>query len=251
MRRRIIRVLCGVAAAGITFLTVGFAGAGAQATAATPSLGQPVYTNGQGGYISNGRWFRFGATTVTVAPRLVPQANGGSMMIILDTSLPYVLGAATIGVDPGGGPGTVWWNAPTTSPDNKGTFALSPQVGDQLAVSIYYDRSSYTTLTAADLTQGVTKTVQVNTGGSIVYNAVELWGAALNNPPPPQADTRMWKVASTRLTTYTGHHGTVTGPWQTSQMIGTTTGTFTGVAVVSPSGLWNGGQNFGVWLRHR
>jgi hypothetical protein len=251
MRRRSTRVLFGVAAAGITFLTAGFAGAGAQATAATPSLGQPVYTNGQGGYISNGRWFRFVATTVTVAPRLVPKADGGSMMIILDTSRPSELGTATIGVDPGGGPGTVWWTAPATSPHNQGTFALNPQVGDQLAVSIYYDRSTYTDLTVADLTQGVTKTVQVNTGGSIVYNAVELWGAAYNNPPPPQADTRMWKVADTRLTTNTGQHGTVTGPWQTSQMIGTTTGTFQGVPVVSPSGLWNGGQNFGVWLRHR
>jgi hypothetical protein len=251
MRRRITRMLYGVATAGITFLTVGLAGAGAQAAAAAPSLGQPVYTNGQAGYSSNGRWFRFVATTVIVAPRLVPQADGGSMMIILDTSRPYELGAATIGVDPGGGPGTVWWKAPATSPDNQGTFALSPQVGDQLAVSIFYDQSTYTTLTVADLTQGVTKTVQLNTGGSLVYNAVELWGAAYNNPPPPQADTRMWKVASTRLTTYNGYHGTITGPWQTRQMIGTTTGTFTGVAVVSPSGLWNGGQNFGVWLRHR
>ena len=33
-------------------------------------------------------------------------------------------------------------------------------------------------------------------------------------------------------------------------MIATTDGTAKGAVVLSPSGLWNGGQNFGVWLRH-
>ena len=34
-------------------------------------------------------------------------------------------------------------------------------------------------------------------------------------------------------------------------MIATTNGTATGAVVMSPSGLWDGDQNFGIWLRHQ
>ena len=40
------------------------------------------------------------------------------------------------------------------------------------------------------------------------------------------------------------------GPWQTSTLIKTSDGTPAGTVVASPSGLSNGGQDFGVWLRH-
>jgi hypothetical protein len=86
--------------------------------------------------------------------------------------------------------------------------------------------------------------------GNVVYNRVGLWSGA-KPPTSPPADTRTWKVAGTHLTTYTGTHGTVTGPWQTSQMIATTDGTANGAVVMSPSGLWNQDRNFGIWLRHR
>jgi len=68
--------------------------------------------------------------------------------------------------------------------------------------------------------------------------------------PPPVADTRLWKVASTRLTIYTGTRGTLTSPWQASQKIQTSTGTSAGTVLRSPPGVSNGGANFGVWLRH-
>ena len=42
---------------------------------------------------------------------------------------------------------------------------------------------------------------------------------------PPAADTQLWQVTGARLTTYTGTRGTVTGPWQTSQLIQAVTGT--------------------------
>jgi Protein of unknown function (DUF664) len=155
---------------------------------------------------------------------------------------------ATILVSAGGGPGTVEWSAP--GQPSVGTFALSPKVGDRLAANIFYDQNGHTILTATDITQGITKTVRITTG-SIVYNAITLFSSANNNPPPPAADTRIWKVADTRQTTYTGTHGTVTGPWQTSPRIATTDGTATGKVVLSPSALWNQGQNFGIWLRHR
>jgi hypothetical protein len=239
MRRHITRALYAAAAAGIAFLTLGFAGAGAPASAAAPSLGPPLYTMSQAGYQCDGRWFRFVSTTVTIPQRTVPKGYGGGMEIMLEHG-PLNNPTVGIGVDPGGGPGTVRWQA--------SAFALSPKVGDQLAVSIYYDRSSHVFFTATDLTQGITKTAQANVG-NVVYNRVGLWSGA-KDESSPATDTRMWKLADTHLTTYTGTHGTVTGPWQTSQMIATTTGTATGAVMMSPSGLWNGDQNFGIWLRH-
>jgi hypothetical protein len=245
MRRHITRTLYAAAAAGITFLTLGFAGAGAPASAAAPSLGPPLYTMVQAGYQCDGRWFRFVSTTVTIPQRTVPKTNGGYLTIALEHA-PVNMPMASINVDPGGGPGTVGWYS--GGQPGGGTFTLSPKVGDQLAVSIYYDRSSHVSFTATDLTQGITKTVQ-STVGNVVYNTAGLWGAA-KGESSPAADTRMWKVADTHLTTYTGTHGTVTGPWQTSKMIATTNGSATGAVMMSPSGLWNGGQNFGIWLRH-
>jgi hypothetical protein len=69
--------------------------------------------------------------------------------------------------------------------------------------------------------------------------------------PSPQAGTRLWQFTNSHVTTYTGVHGTILGPWTTSKLIETPSGTSSGPVVLSPSGLWNSGQNFGAWLRHR
>ena len=44
-------------------------------------------------------------------------------------------------------------------------------------------------------------------------------------------------------------HGTLTGPWTTTEIVDTTTGNSAGAVVINPNVLWNSGQNFGVWLR--
>ena len=248
MRRGITRVLYAAAAAGIALTTTGLAGAGTQATAAIRSLSPPVYTTGQAGYVSSGRWFRFVSTTVTIPPRKVPAERGGSMFMTLQNTAQSPWPLAFILVGPGGGSGSVGWSI---SDETLNTFAMSPKVGDQLRVSIYYDRRGHTEFSAADLTQGITRTARMDTG-DIVYNQVLLYGhttSFLAPVLPPPADVRLWKAASTRVTTYSGVHGTIVGPWTTRKMINTSTGTPAGRVVASPSGSWNGGANFGVWLR--
>jgi hypothetical protein len=245
-RKGFTRALYGAAAAGLACTTAGVVSAAAPATAATQSLRPPVYTTGEAGYTSYWRWFRFVSTTLTVPPRTVPAGYGGGARILLYNSAHGPV--AAIGVRPGGGPGSVMWWAPGQPGD--GTFQMSPQIGDQLKVSIYYDRHGHTYLTASDTTQGATGTARAQTG-DVVYNKVLLSVGYVGTPPQPATDTRAWKFADTHLTTYTGVHGTVVGPWETSKLIGTTTGTSTGTVVTSPSGLWNSGQNFGVWLRHQ
>lgn len=69
MRRHISRAFYAAAAAVITLGTLGFAGAGSPATAASRSLSPPGYSPSWAGYsVGGGRWFRFISTTVTVPP---------------------------------------------------------------------------------------------------------------------------------------------------------------------------------------
>jgi hypothetical protein len=242
--RGIARAVCVAAATGVALTTAGLAGAATPAMAATQSLSPPVYTNWAAGYQAQGRWFRFVSTTLTVAPRKVPnphQGTNGAAVLMLG----YMGGEAELTVNPGGGANSVSW---LHTYGGTGSFGLSPQVGDRLTVSIYYDRHGHTTFTAADITQGVTRTHRL-TVGSKVYTKAWLVAQADPEVTPPAQDTRLWQFTGSRLTTYTGVHGTVLGPWQTSKDIETTTGTSASSVVMSPSTLRNGGQNFGVWLR--
>jgi len=242
MRLRITRVLY-AATAAIALITLGLAGSPGIAAARVLSRSAPTFEDA--GYQSSGRWFRFVSTTVTIPPVIPSTQYVCNMIITLLNSDHPSSPRAVIFVRQGGGPASVGWGTGQTLT----WFAVSPKIGDQLKVSIYYDRRGHTSFTAADLTQKITRTVRVQTGDDI-YNDVSLAGNSGSGAvPPPAADTRLWQVSSTRLTTYTGTRGTVTGPWQTVQLIQTSTGTSAGTVIRSPSGLWNGGANFGIWLR--
>ena len=240
MRRHITRALYTAAAAVITLGTFGFAGAGSPATAASRSLSPPGYSPSWAGYsVGGGRWFRFISTTVTV-----PAATGGGVVIGLSHGLPVGEPFAELEVEPGPG-GTIGAHV---GPGGYGTLPLSPRVGDQLALSIYYDQHGHDYFTASDTTQHITRTIRL-TAGNVVYNHGFFIGVGGWLEYPPQADTQLLKFTGSRVTTYTGDRGTITGPWATWKYIATTTGTAAGTVIASPSELSNGGADFGVWLR--
>ena len=54
------------------------------------------------------------------------------------------------------------------------------------------------------------------------------------------------EFTDTAVTTTTGVHGTVTGPWTTSMVIDTINGQPGGQVAMSPSFLFNNNANFGV-----
>jgi hypothetical protein len=216
------------------------------AAAGSPSA--TVYNIGHAGYVAQGRWFRFVSTTLTVPPRIVPKDNLGAAFIGIHSTCgsqcqgPF----AYIFVLPGGGPGSVQYQGFFTP----GTFRVSPRVGDQLQLSIYYDQHGHDYFTATDLTQHTTQTAQQAAGGiNPVFDHAEVYSAVIGDVQPPAADTLLGKFAGTRLTTYTGVHGSLQGPWQLTKWIKTSGGTAASTVVASPSGLSNGGQDFGVWLR--
>jgi hypothetical protein len=96
-----------------------------------------------------------------------------------------------------------------------------------------------------------TVTVRPRTLPRLIYSAARLWVQTdrVLSVVPPAAGTRLWQFTRSRLTTYSGDHGTITGPWTTSKIITTTTGTASGTVIVSPSGLCNGGRDFTAWFR--
>ena len=243
MRRRIARTLYAATVAVITLTAFTLAGTSTPATAAARALSPPTYDTAHAGYAATGRWFRFVAATVTVLPVGGPTGYA-NMLITLQNTEPVGTIGAVILIRPGGGSSSVEWG----SLQKVTPFGLSPKAGDQLRVSIYFDQRGHTYFTATDLTQGITRTGRAQTG-DVVYTEATLLGNVASNGFPPATDIRLWRVTGARLTTYTGVRGTVTGPWQTSPVIETSTGTATGTVFTSPAALGNGGADFSIWLR--
>ena len=242
MRRHLMRTYCGIAAAAaaVALATLGISTAAAAAT----SLGPPAYNHGWAGYTTGGgRWFRYVSTTVTIPPRTIGGAGVGAAFIALQHARPTGLPEAMMSVSPGGGAGSVTYGDPSG-----GVLAVSPHVGDRLALSIYYDQHGHDYFTATDLTRRTSQTVRVNVG-AVVYDLARLGASPASSTAPPTADIRLWQFTGSHVTTNSGDHGTILGPWTTSKVSMTSTGTAAGTVVASPSPLQDNGQSFGVWLR--
>jgi hypothetical protein len=212
------------------------------------SAGPLIYTTSQAGYVTGGgRLFRFVATTVVVPYLQFQAGNNGSAEVVLGSR---VGPPATLRVAAGGGTGSISyvWSIGTEFHTGH-LYGVAPAPGDLLRLSVYYDRLGHDFFTATDTTQGVTQTARVDVV-PVIYTAAEAAGVIDNaTVAAPKTDTRLWAFSGTRVTTYTGVHGTLLGPWTTYQVIDTTTGTSAGAVVISSPVLWNNGQNFGVWLR--
>src|SRR5215831_15916760 len=144
--------------------------------------------------------------------------------------------AAAIIVMPSGGPGSVLYQGPLFN-----FFNLSPDVGDQLAISIFYDRHGHDYYTATDIAPRAPARRSAPISAAPSTPTAWLRGSPLD---PPPADIRLWHFTGSHITTYTGAHGTILGPWTTSKLIATIDGTASAEVLMSPSSLGNGGQNF-------
>jgi len=198
-----------------------------------------TYTSAFAGYVDSGGPFRFVSTTRTVPVRRV--ADEAALV--------------TLGYNGGATPGRTPTSrycpaaAPTASatrpPPHRDRSRLErsrsrPVPGDQLTVSIDYDQHGHDYFTVTDTTRHTTQTVKVPAVfyGTSGYNATDIT-AMINNSAvtPPPTDIQLWQFASSHVTTYSGHHGTLLGPWATSQYTDTITGTAAGATVMSASVL--------------
>jgi hypothetical protein len=226
-----VAALTGLSLAGPSVVS-----AGASSQAATARIASQ-YNKGSAGYMmTGGGWrFRYLATTVTV-PAAGTRATRASISLWDDAD------ALGVWINAGGGPGsiqTAWsWETQGTA------LAVAPNVGDQVTLSIYYDRMAMRNyVTAVDNTQGTRATNATNSRRSFAWAQVSgggpTWSLASSN-------TRLWAFKDTSLTSYNGTHGAIFGPWGTYRIIGTQGGTSTGTVVLWPTYPWNNGHNFSV-----
>jgi hypothetical protein len=242
MRGHMRRTLLAAAAAGsAAFLMAGLAGPSAAAAAA--HVRDPIYTTSQAGYVTGGGpRFRYIATTVRVAPaqKFLSYAEVvlGGRGVTLYTTLVVRAGGGIVGWTIG---------APPFGMEGGSIPNVAPKVGDLVRLSLYFKAHSGTWFTATDITQGVSGTFHAPASATAhVFTAAEAAGVISNPSRVPPGSTRLWAFRNTRVTTSSGVHGTMLGPWTTTKIVDLTP---SGRIVYSPSPLWHNGQNFGAWLR--
>lgn len=239
----------------------GATGATSAALAATAAPAAPAghpairasYTTGSAGYVTGGGWrFRYVGTSLKIpACRADPASNAGAAISLSGGTryLPsiHTRYLASIAVVCGGGAHSVGY---FDRHFGSGAFHLSPRVGDVLKIRICH-QAGQDYFTAADTTAGTTQTVAVATPVAVVYrHATLLASFHSTRRSVPASDLRLWEFQDISVTSASGKHGTLFGPWATYQLVGTVDGTATGAVVMIASYPSGNGRQFSVWLRH-
>jgi len=240
MRRHIVRALVALAAGGTALLTAGLTAT--TAAAQTGGTQATSYTSSRAGYMDSGRWFRFVGTTVKV-----PAPGDYDHYAQVRLRGQNVAGV-NLAIKPGGQVGWAVGVAPFGR--GGGTLDIGAKAGDTVRIDLYYDKTGGGVIaTATDLTTKVKAAQTISEGKSAIFNKVEIGTVLVNPASSPIADARLWQFTDTAVTTTTGVHGTVTGPWTTTMVIDTINSQPGGQVVMSPSFLFNNDANFGVWAR--
>jgi hypothetical protein len=219
MYQRGARVFAAATAAGAAIVTLGLTGTAAMAS--TASSIPIIYTKSTAGYLdgsNNGPDFRFAAATVQMVAcqptHIIPNRdeNANATVGLLGTGV-----SATVTATCGGGQGTVIYSNGITF----GTFNLSPSVGDALRLSVFWNRATKSDeFAVTDTTSGASQTVTVPTQEPRVYWMAELESVITNSgiAHRPSITERLWDFRFCNVTTTTGVHSGVTGPWLTQKM---------------------------------
>jgi hypothetical protein len=255
----ISRALLTTAAAAAAATAPGLTTTAASAAAAVPARGltQPIFTTQQAGYragFATGWRFRWITTTFTVPACSADFGHGwtgnGAELGASSATVNAQIGG---GCDPGGmTPGATFAFVVTRNGTVTGPVQLPtmPAAGDSVTVSIFYDQvKGVLKFTLADNTSGDTDVRNVTVGTGVDYFGAEAGSQFAGTVTPPAADFRTGAFSGTNLTSYNVRRGTLLGPWPTSQVIATSTGTPAGTLIASAPVLFNGGASFGVWQR--
>jgi hypothetical protein len=246
MYRRIMRAIFAAAAAGATITAFGLTAAGTAGAAAGPVVFNRHFAGYHTALHENWR-FRYVATTLPVkACRIAPSKNPSAQVELYGGTN----WSALIAVLCNGGAGSVgFFDQKTATTHSQGAFRLSPRVGDRLRVSIKRNVPAHQdSLTATNLRTGRSQTVLVTTSTAVVYHHAFVGTAVGHNAdvmPLPATNQLLWSFGNTRVVTYAGTLGTLTGPWATVQEIDRTAG---GVTVMFPGNLSSSGTRFSTFL---
>ena len=220
MYQRTARTLLAATAAGAALAALGLTGAAAAATTSRASV-PTIYTNAVAGYLDGSNYgpdFRFVAATVQMVAcqptHNIPERadNANARVGLLGTGL-----SATVTATCGGGKGTLTYSSGATN----GAFKLSPRVGDELRLSVYWNAASKTDeFAVTDTTSGAAETVGVPASEPHVYWLAELESVIKNSgiAHKPPVTERLWDFRFCNVTTTTGVHSGITGPWSTQRL---------------------------------
>lgn len=240
MRRLTMRAFWTALAAGGTLLMIGGTAPGVGATV-VPNA--PIPTTSQAGYVATHSTFRYVETTFTVPAKAAHFTSYAEVVLGGSSGYP-----ATLGVKAGGGAGSVQFNVVgPLGGMGGGTMRIAPKAGDVVTISIFFNQKvGLDSFTVKDVTQGVKQTLALPPTPHQVYTAAEAACLLENLTIKPAADQLLWGFTGSHVTTLAGTKGTMNGPWLVRQIIDRAAD---GHVVMSPSYLWNNGQNFGTWLR--
>jgi hypothetical protein len=124
---------------------------------------------------------------------------------------------------------------------------MSP--GDLVKLSFYYDQAQSTvSLNVSDLTRATGQGAVTVVGTNAIYTSAGPDANFTSLAALPASQFPAFDFTQSAATTYTGSRGTLTGPWTTSQIIMTNPSTTSPILASNPV-LWDGGANFGTWIR--
>jgi hypothetical protein len=241
--------------AGVSAAVMIASGAGVTlAPVVSASAGAAEYSPNGAGYVVSGRWFRYLQTVVQLPSNSVCaqlyQAIGGTGGRIFSVG---------VGAEPAGQSGSSVSVVDTPTSAGCGTYQaafadgpvpgprMSP--GDLVKLSFYYDQTAGTvSLNVSDLTRATGQGAVSVVGTKAIYTSAAADPSFTSLAALPASQFQAFDFTQSAATTYTGSRGTLTGPWMTSQIIMTNAGTTSPILASNPV-LWDGGANFGTWIR--
>lgn len=227
------------------------------APAASASTGGPIYSLSGSGYQVSGRWFHSIQTEVQLpsnaqCAQLYNVVHPGAFSVTVELGSPDPSAQLIISDVPtssGCGSYTVEWNnAGTVTPDS---FPMSP--GDVIKMGVFYDQTSPPengehSLSGhlEDMTSG--NGAVIGDLASATYTTAQIIGG-FGSFAAPASQFRAFEFTHSAAETYTGHGGTLIGPWTTSQVVMTSNGQSSGTVEANSPILWDSGRAFGTWVR--
>lgn len=246
--RKIITVL----AAAV--LSAGF-GLTALAGPASASTGPQGYTQDSSGYRVSQARFRYVQDTAYLRPLskfsgIDDGVSWETHLVGTDTSNSRMVSAdINIGGDPQTDSSYHPWadvNGQAITLQGDTEFAA----GQSVTESIYYSKASGVVSVNAYDANGDSAFGQARVGSSVSFTNSRIYGGfdPGSSFTAPSSPVTLARFTGVRLTTYSGHHGTIASWYSHSKVLATSDGTSAGTIRAAPSGLSNSGSSFSVFF---
>jgi hypothetical protein len=244
--RKIITVL------SAAVVSTGF-GLTALAGSASASTGPRAYTPDSSGYSVSHAQFRFVQDTVYLrSPASLAAVDDG---VSWETHLFGTSGGQNISADIniGGDPQSdsayhPWADVNGQAITLQGDTKFS--AGQSVTESIYYNKASGVVSVNVFDASGDSAFGQAHVGSAVSFNNPRIYGGfdAGSSFTAPSSPVTLARFTGVKLTTYSGHHGTIASWYSHNKVLATSDSTPGGAVRATPSGLSHSGSSFSVFF---